>query len=230
MCICSATTSPLTRRYVDSTLKQSAFKRLEAVFAAFVAADTGGAPRDQDACERHLLVLRLFLTAAEWGRRRVGLSRLPDDLTAEPADLASAVLGMLSAERDATGVAPGDDTSPSLVSFGVDRVRECKATLVVESCVYAARAVAEAYECAGVLMLGIASSDATTTHGRDMARLHVVRQVAKVRRYVLLSITSCALNSQRHLSAHTLYVYSTRMPRALCQRTMRPTCSKTSRI
>ena len=109
----------------------------------------------------------------------MGLARLPEDVTSEPAELASSVLGMLAAEREATGVAPGDDTSPSLVSFGVDKVRECKATVLVESCVYAARAVAEAYECAGVLMLGIASSDATTTHGRDMARLHVVRQVAK---------------------------------------------------
>jgi hypothetical protein len=149
-------------------------------------------------------VLRLFLTAAKWGRRRVGLSRLPEDLTSEPADLASAVLGMLKAERDATGVAPGDDTSPSHVSFGVDRVRECKATLLVESCVYAARAVAEAYECAGVLMLGIASSDATTTHGRDMARLHVVRQVAKVRPVMCNTLgrfTTHALNI-RNAQAH----------------------------
>eukprot|EP00035_Acanthoeca_spectabilis_P020269 m.431951 g.431951 ORF g.431951 m.431951 type:complete len:1240 (-) comp17373_c0_seq1:1509-5228(-) len=164
--------------YIDAIFKQRAYCQLEPVLNDFIKMETGAMPKSSDIQEGHLLVLRLFLAGTQCTRRRAGVPDLPEDTTAEPAELATAVLDMLTSEREAHGVAPGDaESSGQLWTGGVDKHREAKASILAESCIYAARAIAEHYEFGGVLMAGIAMGDGNNTHSRDLARLHVIKQV-----------------------------------------------------
>eukprot|EP00037_Helgoeca_nana_P028962 m.343978 g.343978 ORF g.343978 m.343978 type:complete len:1348 (+) comp27874_c1_seq2:251-4294(+) len=164
--------------YINSTFKQRGYRQLEPVLVEFVQMEQGAVPKTHAAQERHLLVLRLFLAGTQCTRRRAKLPRLPEDPNADAVELAAGVLEMLAVEREANGLAPGDTSSATPQwSTVVDQAREAKASVLVESCVYAARAMAEQYEFGGVLMVGVATGDESNTHTRDLARLHVIKQV-----------------------------------------------------